>query len=48
MDVVITPKDGRFVFTLLEYTSQEFATLAEAQAACDEMARFRLPGVFRH
>jgi hypothetical protein len=43
LDVAITPKDGRFVSSL---ASQGYATLLEAKIGSDEVARYKLPGVF--
>jgi hypothetical protein len=43
LDVSITLENGRFVSSL---ASQSYATLVEAKIGSDEVARYKLPGVF--
>jgi hypothetical protein len=48
LDVSITVKDGRYFPELHSVATHQtgFETLAEAKTVCDELARYRLPGVF--
>jgi hypothetical protein len=47
LEVAITLENGRYIFNVGGVASKAgYATLSEAKAACDEVARFRLPGVF--